>query len=94
MQVNNCPNENMGADVLTKPLQGAALKKMRAYLMNCSVDYEEYKEKEISSTIESLTGEDQVSSRHHWSVLGVIKTTARNRQLGACQTQEGVLQIN
>jgi hypothetical protein len=41
---------------LTKPLQGMAFKKMRAHLMNCSVDYEENKEKEMSSIIELLTG--------------------------------------
>ncbi len=56
MQVIDCPTKTMWADVLTKPLQGVAFKKMRAELMNCSVDYEENKEKEISSTTESLTG--------------------------------------
>ncbi len=46
----------MWADVLTKPLQEAAFKKMRAQLMNCSVDYKEDKERQISLNIELLTG--------------------------------------
>ena len=29
----------MWEDVLTKPLQGKAFRKMRAQLMNCAVDY-------------------------------------------------------
>jgi hypothetical protein len=36
MQIINCPTGNMWADILTKPLQGAGFKKMRAQLMNCS----------------------------------------------------------
>ena len=31
----------MWADVLTKPLQGAKFRLMRAFLMNCPVDYQE-----------------------------------------------------
>jgi hypothetical protein len=46
----------MWADVLTKPKKGAAFKKMRAQLTNCSVDYEEDKEREISLNIKLLTG--------------------------------------
>ncbi len=55
MRVIDCPTETMWAEVLTKPLQGAAFKKMRAELMNWLVDYEENKEREISSTTGSLT---------------------------------------
>jgi hypothetical protein len=33
-----------------------AFKKMRAHLMNCSVDYDEDQEKEMSLIIELLTG--------------------------------------
>ena len=41
MQVIDCPTEEMWANVLTKPLQGMAFKKMRAQLMNCAIEYKE-----------------------------------------------------
>ena len=44
----------MWADVLTKPLQGLAFKQMRAQLMNCSVEYEENEEQEMTTAPESL----------------------------------------
>ena len=34
-----CPTEQMWADVLTKPLQGAKFRLMCAFLMNCPIDY-------------------------------------------------------
>ena len=34
-----CPTEQMWADVLTKPLQGAKFRLLRAFLMNCPIDY-------------------------------------------------------
>jgi hypothetical protein len=37
----DCPTEEMWADMLTKSLQGTALRKMRAELMNCNVMNEE-----------------------------------------------------
>jgi hypothetical protein len=49
-------NTALFQDVLTKPLQGTAFKRMRAELMNCLVNYEEDKEKEVSSTTELLSG--------------------------------------
>ena len=48
MRVIHWPSENMWADVLTKPLQGMAFKRMQAELMNCSVDYEEDDERETT----------------------------------------------
>ena len=36
-----CPTDSMWAGVLTKPLQGAKFREMRAVLMNCPIDYSE-----------------------------------------------------
>ena len=42
LDLRYCPTKLMWADVLTKPLQGAKFRVMRAFLMDCPVDY--YKE--------------------------------------------------
>jgi hypothetical protein len=44
VKVMDCPEEEMWADMLTKPLQGMAFRKMQAGLMNCEVNYEEHEE--------------------------------------------------
>jgi len=54
MRIFDCPTEQMWADVLTKPLQGMAFKRMRAELMNCSVEYEEDEERETSQPFKPL----------------------------------------
>jgi hypothetical protein len=41
LDLQYCPTETMWADVLTKPLQGAKFHLMRAFLMNCPIDYHE-----------------------------------------------------
>ena len=41
LDLHYCPTELMWADVLTKPLQGAKFRLMRAFLMNCPIDYHE-----------------------------------------------------
>ena len=41
LDLQYCPTETMWADVLTKPLQGAKFRLMRAFLMNCPIDYHE-----------------------------------------------------
>ncbi len=41
IQLPYCLTEEMWVDVLTKPLQGLKFMKMRAFLMNCPVDYSE-----------------------------------------------------
>ncbi len=41
IRVIDCPAEEMCADILTKPLQEMAIRKMRKELMNCPVNYEE-----------------------------------------------------
>jgi len=41
-----CPTDSMWADVLTKPLQGQKFRDMRAFLQNCSRDYDDDFERE------------------------------------------------
>jgi hypothetical protein len=41
IRVIDCPAEEMWADAQTKPLQGMAIRKIRAELVNCPVNYEE-----------------------------------------------------
>jgi hypothetical protein len=36
-----CPTDSMWADILTKSLQGSKFQMMRAFLMNCPVNYSE-----------------------------------------------------
>jgi hypothetical protein len=46
MRILDCPTEEMWADVLKKTLQGMAFKRMRAELMNFSVEYQEDEDEE------------------------------------------------
>ncbi len=63
MRILDCPTEQMWVDVLTKPLQGMTFKRMRAELMNCSVNYEENEERETTLTARSLSEKGQIPSQ-------------------------------
>ena len=39
IKIVDCPAEVIWADVLRKPLQGTAFRKMRAQLLNCAMEY-------------------------------------------------------
>ena len=41
VEVKYCPTEKMWSDVLTKPLQGEKIRKIRSMLTNCPEDYYE-----------------------------------------------------
>ena len=52
MSVQYCPTGEIWADILTNPLQGIVLNKMRAVLMNCPVEYS----KIIFEVIDKIAG--------------------------------------
>ena len=87
MQILDCPAEQMWADVLTKPLQGIAFKRMRAQLMNCSVDYEEDEEQETTRHVLSLPKGGPKPLQAPQECVGnntnLIRTT--DRQLGVAR---------
>lgn len=56
LEIKFCPTENMYADVLNKPKQGAIFRRNRAMLMNVPVDYDD--EIERKSTHPDLLGEE------------------------------------
>ena len=69
-----CPTEKMWADILTKPLQGAAFRTMRHHLQNCPIDYDDNVEKKLTHPkllpmIDSAPDRSQPVS-HCRSVLG------------------------
>ncbi len=41
IDLHYCPTDAVWADVLTKPLQGQKFRDMRAFLQNCSQDYDD-----------------------------------------------------
>ena len=63
----DCPAGVMRADVLTKPLQGRAFRKMRAQLMNCNVEYivgEEAPAKERKTLLGQSSNQDTTQTVH------------------------------
>ena len=90
MQVIHCPSENMCSDVLTKPLQGMAFKRMRAAPMNCSVDYEEDDEKETALHTKSLSERGKIPSQTPQEcVEGSTKSyLGKDRQIGVSRIRK------
>ena len=52
----------MWADVLTKPLQGAKFRLMRAFLMNCPLDYSEDHDNDVLPTSTPTLSKTKISS--------------------------------
>ncbi len=49
-----CPTGEMWADVLTKPLQGQLFRDMRAFLQNCSRDYDDNLERQEDEQVQDM----------------------------------------
>jgi hypothetical protein len=72
--MSGCPDlssrtDTMWADVLTKPLQGQKFKDMRAFLQNCSRDYDD-----------DLEQDEEKRGRAHQSMNHQVKTNASSRE--------------
>lgn len=87
MSFIDCPTESMWADVLTKPLQGMAFKRMRAELMNCFVDYEGDKDQETPRHIKLLPERGEVPSQTQQECVGNSARShkATDRRIRVCR---------
>ena len=65
VKIVDCPARLMWADVLTKPLQGTEFRKMRAQLMNCTMEYideEESPTKKRKTLIDQTSQQDAIQT--------------------------------
>ena len=65
VKIVDCPAGVMWADVLTQPLQGTELRKMRAQLMNCAMKYidgEESPTKKRKTLIDQTSHQDAIQT--------------------------------
>eukprot|EP00956_Cyclotella_meneghiniana_P002567 scaffold3022_cov42-Cyclotella_meneghiniana.AAC.3 len=95
------PTDQMWCDVLTKPKQGQAIRKDRAMLMNCDVDYcDEKSRSDIpavllpkpegpvdADSVTSIISQDNVSEKDRRSVLDVTKKTRQTMTWDAGQNR-------
>jgi hypothetical protein len=87
MRIFGCHTEQMWADVLTKPLQGIVFKRMRAELMNCSVEYEEDEKRETSQPFKPLLkgGKGSLQAPQECVENSAISRGATDRRVGVCK---------
>ena len=65
VKILDCPAGVMWEDLLTKPLQGAEFRKIRAQLMNCAMEYineEEYPTKKRKTLIDQKSQQDAIQT--------------------------------
>ncbi len=88
IKVVDCSRKEMWTDVLTKPLQGMAFRKMRVELMNCEVNYEKHQEEETARKKSLLTvrGKPTLPSQTPQECVGQNRSNAlkqaKNSQVG------------
>jgi hypothetical protein len=84
LEIQYAPTEEMWSDVLTKPLQGALFRKMRAQLMNIAVDYNDELERArthpglLPQEVDTMTP-DTVDLMKKSGVIEVPKKTRKQR---------------
>ncbi len=98
IKVIDCLGEEMWADILTKPLQGMAFRKMRSKLMNCPVNYDKEEEIEKDLTKQNQqpaktgtkTTTKQVASMSLQECVGhkQFKAIAKDRPVGVARTKQ------
>jgi hypothetical protein len=90
-----CPTGEMWADVLAKPLQGQLFRDMRAFLQNCSRDYDDDLERQedervhhmIKQQVATVTSSrecvDEQSQRglNSGALVGALVTPAKNKKV-------------
>ena len=90
-----CPTGEMWADVLAKPLQGQLFRDMRAFLQNCSRDYDDDLEQQederahhmIKQQVATVTSSrecvDEQSQRgmNSGALVGALVTPAKNKKV-------------
>ncbi len=66
-----CPKGRMWADVLTKLLQGQMFRNMRAFLQNCSRDYDDDLEPKEDEQVHQSTTHQVATVTSSWECVGV-----------------------
>ncbi len=95
IKVIDCPEKEMWADILTKPLQGMAFQTMRGQLMNCPINYEDpsneptkllTRKPVVAKQLVTWGGTKQVPSQTPQECIGQNRSNqpshTANRQLG------------
>ncbi len=67
-----CPTDVMWADVLTKPLQGQKFRHMRAFLQNCSQDYDNNTELQTDKLAQRSMNQQVKTVASPWECVGEL----------------------
>ncbi len=73
LDLQYCPTEQMWVDALTKSLQGAKFCLMRAFLMNCPIDYSEDPQM-VTTPVPTLTLVFASHSQTGWNIPSIHGT--------------------
>jgi hypothetical protein len=69
IDIRFCAPDKMGADVLTKPLQGQKFRDMQAFLQNCPQDYNGDNKLKKSMNLQDVASSLECVSEHTKSLL-------------------------
>ena len=95
LDLQYCPIEQMWADILTKPLQGAKFCLMRAFLMNCPIDYFEYQDDDFVPTSNPVLAKTTNLNNHDLPFVPTNKPTdipMKKRSLRSTPSSRGCVE--